>query len=229
MDSYVPRRLRQFVSQGSSETVQVGDRSYTTRSRSSKVSSSSDYCANVDIRCVYFLLLFVAMLVNVTNSVAFPGLDAMMPEPRSNPRWFPRPGANVTITFGEAVNKAMDPLLDRLSVFAAEGGQETDVESAAEGALGDLKRLYPNYPSPSANLFPPITPLMEPPDGVAWPVSLAHTRSAATIERHGESARAKMARSLIAAELRAHLMKLGESQGRDLTLAHRPLEGEKIL
>jgi hypothetical protein len=148
----------------------------------------------------------------------------MMPEPRSSPRWFPRPGANVTITFGDAINQVMDPLLDRLSAFAQEGGQEMVDESAAEIALGDLQRLYPRYPSPAANLFPPITPLMEPPDGVAWPVPLARSRSAEIIEKHGESPRAKLARSLIAAELRAHLVQLGESEGGDLTLAHRPMK-----
>jgi len=120
----------------------------------------------------------------------------------------------------------MDPLLDRLSDFAQEEGQQMVDESAAESYLGTLQRLYPRYPSPAANMFPPITPLMLPPDGVAWPIPLAKSRSAESIGKHGERPRAKIARSLIAAELRAHLVQLGESQGGDLTLAHKLMDDE---
>jgi monolysocardiolipin acyltransferase len=152
------------------------------------------------------------------------GLDAIMPEPRQNPRWFPRPGAEVTITFGEAINEKMDPMIDRLSRYSSEGDQgQTD--DTAETILHGLDTLSPRYPSPSANLFPPITPLMKPPGGaVAWPVPLSESRSAKAIERKGDTPRARLARSLIAAELRAHLLKLGEEQGKSLTLVHRLMD-----
>lgn len=143
----------------------------------------------------------------------------MMPEPRRYPRWFPRPGAKVVITFGNAINETMDPILNRLSEFAIEKG-DGDVK-AAEASLVGLDLLYPRYPSPPANAFPPIAPLVEPPGGVSWPVPLPESRSSRSIKAHGDSPRAKIARRLVAAELRAHLLQLGARQGREPTLAHQ--------
>lgn len=150
-----------------------------------------------------------------------------MPEPRRYPRWFPRPGAKVVITFGDAINETMEPILNRLSDFATEQG-EGDVMKAAEASLKGLDVLYPHYPSPPANSFPPITPLVEPPGGVPWPIPLPESRSSRSIEKHGDSSRAKIARSLVAAELRAHLLYLGERQGGNMTLAHQ-LMAEKLV
>jgi hypothetical protein len=148
-----------------------------------------------------------------------------MPEPRSFPRWLPRPGAKVTITFGDAINKAIDPILDRFDY--AKGQDIQDNRSATnEANLDGLQLLSAKYPSPPADAFPPITPLMEPPGGVAWPVPMPESRSAAAIQSQGDSPSARSARSLIAAELRAHLLQLGELQGGDLRLAHRLMEEE---
>ncbi|UZJ54190.1 hypothetical protein CBS101457_003510 [Exobasidium rhododendri] len=153
------------------------------------------------------------------------GLDSMMPEPRSYPRWFPRPGANVTITFGDAINKAIDPLLDRLSTFVSQDGQKGRTE-LAEPDLAGLEQLSSRYPSPSVESFPPTTPLMKPPGGVAWPDAMPESRSAIAIHNHLDSTNARVARSIVAAELRAHLAQLGESQGGDLRLAHRLMKDE---
>ena len=143
----------------------------------------------------------------------------MMPEPRAFPRWLPRPGAKVTITFGEAVNKAVDPILDRLSAFVHGPAGAGDLDEALAG----MARLSADYPVPAPGSFPPHTPLVDPPGGVPWPVPLPDSRSAKAIARHGESPRARAARSIVAAELRAHLAQLGSEQGGDLQLVHRLL------
>lgn len=129
----------------------------------------------------------------------------------------------MTITFGEAINKAVDPILDRLSTYTA----NLDSEETPESYLDGLEQLSSRYPSPPVDAFPPITPLMTPPGGVAWPVPLNESRSAVSIENNGDSIQTRSARSLIAAELRAHLVRLGESQGGDLKLVHRLMKEEE--
>lgn len=154
-----------------------------------------------------------------------------MPEPRRFPRWFPRPGADVTITFGEPINKTMDPILDRLASFISTHSEVkrhqedaptySQVQSEAEKSIEDLEQLGPSYPSPPANSFPPHTPLVEPPNGVPWPVPLVESRSAKAVGMYGDSLQARVARSLIAAELRAQLFSLGEKQGGNMALSHQ--------
>lgn len=173
------------------------------------------------------------------------GLDAMMPEPRGIPRWLPRPGANVTITIGAPVNDAVEPVLDRMLRYIDDGKSEKseggklheiddtpseavtvggDVSTQAEElarALAEVPHLAPQYPIPSSALFSPRTPLKPPSGGVPWPVPLPESRSAHAVSGGLDSERARLARSLVAAELRAHLVMLGEESGMDMRLAHR--------
>lgn len=149
----------------------------------------------------------------------------MMPEPRGNPRWLPRPGANITIDIGEPINATLDPLLDTLS--SSTSGDEKSVEEC----VSDLDILSDTYPLPSESLFPERTPLAPPPGGVPWPVPLAESRSAHAIEKLGaDSSFARHARSLVSNELRAHLVKLGaesrKAGGVPLGLVHRLMDEE---
>lgn len=161
------------------------------------------------------------------------GLDSMMPEPRGSPRWFPRPGAHVTITFGNPINALLDPVLQKIRSFASSGPSSEksrpDQREATDGALQDeltsalqgVCTLTDLYPIPAAHLFSPPTPLKPPIGGVPWPVPLPESRSAKAIESGLDSERARLARSMVAAELRAHLVQLGERSGGTGDLAHR--------
>lgn len=152
----------------------------------------------------------------------------MMPEPRGNPRWLPRPGANITIDIGQPINAALDPLLDALSSSLASSLQEN---LSLEECISHVKTLSGSYPPPPEKLFSERTPLAPPPGGVPWPVPLAESRSAHALEKlAADSDLARQARSMVSNELRAYLVKLGaearEAGGVSDDLVHRLMEAE---
>lgn len=111
-----------------------------------------------------------------------------MPEPRSWPRFLPRLGKRVSITFGEPVNDSLAPLLD-----AWHRGERVRIRDDA---------MLPE-PNPARHPLAPAHPA--PASG--WPAPLPGSRSALSAER--ESLDYKQARSQIAAFLRAKMAALG--------------------
>lgn len=162
------------------------------------------------------------------------GLDGMMPEPRGNPKWMPRPGADVTITFGYPVNESIDPIIERAKEFALSTdmiSKENNESShtlirSLEGKMEGIDSLAQTYPIPEKSLFSPTTPLTPPPGGVSWPLPLEDSRSFNAIQSGLDSDRARIARSFISAELRAHLVKLGDETGSSKDLIHRLMPEE---
>lgn len=165
------------------------------------------------------------------------GLDEMMPEPRGNPKWMPRPGANVTITFGHPINESIEPITKRAKDFAlstekSEDEKDNSHSSSPQSALCLTKKmegiqtLAQTYPIPKKTLFSPTTPLQPPPGGVSWPLPLQDSISYQAINEGFDSDRARIARSFVCAELRAHLVRLGEETGISRDLIHRLMPEE---
>jgi hypothetical protein len=128
-----------------------------------------------------------------------------MPEPRGPPRWFPRPGADLQITFGEPVEDALEPLL----------------------RPGALLELADTHPAPPAASFPPPTPLAAPPSG-GYALPLAGSRSQRSLALGGDSPEMRERRSAVARKLREELLLLGERAGGPgvRQLAHRAMKEE---
>ena len=132
------------------------------------------------------------------------GLDAMMPEPRGNPKWMPRPGANVTITFGHPINESIEPVTERAKEFALtkDGVIESKESNHAltrllEEKMQGIETLAHAYPIPQKTLLSPTTPLKPPPDGVSWPLPLEDSRSYNAIQAGFDTDQARIARSFI--------------------------------
>lgn len=162
------------------------------------------------------------------------GLDGMMPEPRGNPKWMPRPGAEVTITFGHPINESIEPITERAREFilSKDGSDGKAMSShtlvhSLEKKMEGIDTLAQAYPIPEKTLFSPTTPLKPPPDGVSWPLPLEDSRSYNSIQAGFDSEQARIARSFICAELRAHLVRLGEQTGMSKDLVHRLMAEEE--
>lgn len=154
------------------------------------------------------------------------GLDRMMPEPRRAPRWLPRPGANVSITIGRPINQMLEPVLLRLHDFLVQPLDDIPTHESLVKFMTDVSILSPTYPPAASSFFSKRTPLQGPPEGVPWPVPLPESRSALAIAHGADDQRARLARSMVSAELRAHLVKLGEESGMDHNLAHQLMKDD---
>ncbi|PWN39376.1 hypothetical protein IE81DRAFT_294973, partial [Ceraceosorus guamensis] len=177
------------------------------------------------------------------------GLDAMMPEPRNHPRWMPRPGANIKITFGDPVESTLGPLLpskasasrtpsspissdqaastvsmsDSRSISRASGSSVSDDISSFSSSIDT------DYPAPTSDKYPPPTPLAPPPPG-GYALPQAGSRSHNSLASGADQPEARLLRSRLAAALRARLLQLGEkSAGKELRgLVHTLMKEERI-
>lgn len=154
------------------------------------------------------------------------GFDQMMPDPRSFPKWLPRPGAKLSVTFGAPIEHQIEPLLLRLKQFAAEhddnASSTKDLQAQLDAALEGTETLAPSYPTPLPSLFSPPTPITYRDEDVAPALD---SRTCTSLRQGLDRPRARLARSAIASELRAHLVKLGEQSGIPKQLAHRLMSG----
>lgn len=153
------------------------------------------------------------------------GFDQMMPDPRGFPKWLPRPGARLSVTFGRPIQDELEPLVTRMRKFATQERRTTsaeDLQKQLQSALRGLDSISPSYPIPSPSFFTPPTPLAFKEHHIKHP---PESRSFQSLSEGMDEPRARLARSAIASELRAHLVKLGEESGMSTSLAHRLMSG----
>lgn len=122
------------------------------------------------------------------------GFDRMMPEPRDKPKWLPRFGGDVTITFGEPITDQLEPVVKAIKETADVAPQDLlpeSLRSSLDAPLeGENDRSIPNRVA------------------TAWNTSnLLRTQGA-------ESLKLALARSQLAALLRHHLTLVGIQQRR---------------
>uniref|UniRef100_V5ENF5 Tafazzin family protein n=2 Tax=Kalmanozyma brasiliensis (strain GHG001) TaxID=1365824 RepID=V5ENF5_KALBG len=124
------------------------------------------------------------------------GFDRLMPEPRDKPKWLPRFGADVTITFGEPITQSLEPVVAAIKASGGVAPDELLPESLRTAAQldsiaeGQNDRSIPNQVA------------------TAWNTStLIRTQGK-------ESLNLALARSQLAALLRHHLGLVGIEQRR---------------
>ncbi|GAK61966.1 acyltransferase-domain-containing protein [Moesziomyces antarcticus] len=120
------------------------------------------------------------------------GFDRMMPEPRAKPKWLPRFGNDVSITFGEPVTDQLAPVVE---------------------AIRATNDIAPQHLLPEELRFDPASIKHADPDAViadrSVPTQLATEWNTASLFqrplRAGDDSRLALARSQLAALLRYHL------------------------
>ncbi|KAI3479693.1 hypothetical protein L1887_58258 [Cichorium endivia] len=120
------------------------------------------------------------------------GFDRMMPEPRAKPKWLPRFGNDVSITFGEPVTDQLAPVVE---------------------AIRATNDIAPQHLLPEELRFDPASIKHADPDAViadrSVPTQLATEWNTASLFQRpfeaGDDSRLALARSQLAALLRYHL------------------------
>lgn len=123
------------------------------------------------------------------------GFDKMMPEPREKPKWLPRFGGDVSITFGEPITDQLGPVVKAIKETGHAASQQLmplalRAESADQQVADASDRSIPSQ------------------------VATAWNTSSLVLTQGQESLQLALARSQLAALLRHHLGRVGVEQRR---------------
>jgi len=139
----------------------------------------------------------------------------MMPEPRGWPRFLPRFGAEVSITFGDPINHVLDPYIDALKKEEDDGGRRTPETSSSDSTttFSTATRNAPPSLSNSSLIHPTEPRLPRRPrvfhdaPGSGWPQLDSSSRGALALSQDNPSK--QRTRSRIVSMLRIELANLG--------------------
>nr|CDI51613.1 related to TAZ1-Lyso-phosphatidylcholine acyltransferase [Melanopsichium pennsylvanicum 4] len=151
-------------------------------------------------------MLLEAKTVPTVVPIWISGFDRMMPEPRDKPKWLPRFGHDVTITFGEPISDVLEPVIKAIN--------ESGGDIAPQELLPKPLRYVPEVlgggteGSVRGNRSIPQQVATE------WNTATLVQSVHGSASRDGESARLALARSQLAALLRYHLGLVGVEQRR---------------